>query len=41
MIWYPSVDKTIKGCNNLQNVVKHYNHFLFVVKNFYCDMVLT
>ena len=26
--------------NNLQNLVKLYNHFLFVVKNFYSVMVL-
>ena len=29
-----------QGSNSLQNVVKLYNHFLFVVKNFYSVMVL-
>ena len=29
-----------QGCNNLQNLVKLYIHFLFVVKNFYSGMLL-
>ena len=29
-----------QGSNNLQNVVKLYNHFLFAVKTFYTVMVL-
>ena len=29
-----------QGCNNLQNVVELYNHFLFAVKDFFSAMVL-
>ena len=29
-----------KGYNNLQNVIKLYNYFLFLLKNFYSVMVL-
>ena len=30
-----------QACSHLQNLAKLYNHFLFVVKNFYSVMVLT
>ena len=32
--------KQYQRSNNLQNLVKIYNRFLFVVKNFYSVMVL-
>ena len=39
MYWYPTVDKTITRVQKL-TIVKIHNHFLFIVKNFYCVMVL-
>ena len=29
-----------QGCNNLKNIVKLYNHFLIVIKDFFSVMVL-